>query len=408
MASVKILRIPRSNPADDYVLIKASPAGKHELDFDLLATEGVCPYVGKGMLLERLHPLTWKTDYFRAVRQRKLKDLQSKSYEGDLDEWESIIKHIFGVEKGSTVSNATKDLEVVADIHGEDPAQTITIVFRKRIQQITQRLGSIELHQNDDEEVQLFDWTGQAVQDSQSAAAEVARLTSNLVSANSTIKSLESKLDELVKLKEEHDKQMLSQFAALLNEKKAKIRISERILLSANIDPKKLKGLERAAVEEIEKRHQPGSSARGKRKATTASVESSDEDAFEKMDADDGQPTSRDDFQADTESDRSSTPDKDTEEEEEEEEQESGRPSTSRAEQSIRQASRVQSSQQRDAKPTPSLDKVEASSSPPPPRRDLPFNRRKDVKRKEDEKHQANVSPQADDEETATEDDDEL
>ena len=49
--SSKVLRIQRADSAEDFVLIKASPSGKHALDLDLLATEGSSPYVGKGASL---------------------------------------------------------------------------------------------------------------------------------------------------------------------------------------------------------------------------------------------------------------------------------------------------------------------------------------------------------------------
>lgn len=349
------------------------------------------------------------------MRQRKLKDLQSKSFQGDFEEWETILKHVFGVE--NSPSPAIQDLQVVAEINGDDPTQTVTIILRKRIQQISQRLGSIELHQNDDEEVQLFDWTAQAVQDAQSQTGEVERLKYNLDSAKSTIRTLESKLDELVKLKSEQDGQMLAQFAALLNEKKLKIRNQQRVLSSAKIDRKTLRGLGRAAAEA--EGEQSKHVTNHKRKATTAPVESSDDDAFDTMDVDEGSEEgglrSRDDFQADTESDRASTPEQETEEEEQSEpEDPEPKHDKPRSVSAKRSNQRSKQSSKKDGGPATTKDhhtrqaaKDQKKTTPsPPPRRDLPFNRRADAKGKEPEP----PKPQADDEdeETATEDDDEL
>ena len=360
------------------------------------------------------------------MRQRKLKDLRSKSFQGDSEEWETILKHIFGVESSPSSSPATQDLQVVAEISGDDPDQTITIILRKRIQQISQRLGSFELQQNDDEEVQLFDWTAQAVQDAQSQTAQVERLKTNLDSAKSTIITLEAKLGELVKLKSEQDGQMLAQFAALVNEKKLKIRNQQRILSSAKIDRKALKGLERAAVEE-EGEHSKPISIR-KRKAT-ASVESSEDNAFDTMDVDEGNEgglRSRDDFHADTESDRASTPEQETADEQSEPEDPEPKQNRSSSSQAKQSRQRSKQSSKKDDEPATKKDhqmrqavkkNEEASPSPPPPpRRDLPFNRSADFKGKEPEyqqRHEATSFAPAEqgddeDEETATEDDDEL
>ena len=45
----QILRIPRSDSPDSFVLVNVTRTGKSELDLKLVATEGEDPYVGSGM-----------------------------------------------------------------------------------------------------------------------------------------------------------------------------------------------------------------------------------------------------------------------------------------------------------------------------------------------------------------------
>ena len=264
----------------------------------------------------------------------------------------------------------------------------------------------------------MFDWTAQAVQDAKSQIGEVERLTSNLESAKSTISTLESKLDELVKLKSEQDSQMLAQFAALLNEKKLKIRNQQRVLSSAKIDRKALRGLGRAGAEE--EGEQSKSVTSHKRKATTAPVVSSDDDAFDTMDVDEGNEEgglrSRDDFQADTESDRASTPEQETEDEQSEPEDPKPKQDKASSAPAKRSSQRSKQSSKKDGGPATQKDhhtrqavkEQEKTSPSPPPRRDLPFNRRAEVKAKEPERGRREQQSDDEDEETATEDDDEL
>lgn len=50
-----ILRIPRSDDPENFVLINVRKTGKSALDLKLVATEGEDPYVGSSMLPAALH-----------------------------------------------------------------------------------------------------------------------------------------------------------------------------------------------------------------------------------------------------------------------------------------------------------------------------------------------------------------
>lgn len=88
-------------------------------------------------------------------------------------------------------------------------------------------------------------------------------------------------MDELIKIKEEDETQLLEKFRDLLNEKKVKIRQQQRLLASANVDPQKLANV--SGGQSMQKRTVQASRA-AKRKVKEE-PESSD-DGFQKMDVD--------------------------------------------------------------------------------------------------------------------------
>lgn len=54
MASSRVLKVPRSDDPDAYVLVNVSQKGKAGLDLRLAATEGENPYITTSMFLVRL------------------------------------------------------------------------------------------------------------------------------------------------------------------------------------------------------------------------------------------------------------------------------------------------------------------------------------------------------------------
>ncbi len=283
MSKSWVLKFPRSN-GDGGLLLQASSTSDAALDLNLLATEGEAPYRGKSMLspcvLLRAH-----NEYF-LVRQRKIPDLRAKNFHGPDDEWQNILLHVFNPQSAAPLtSNQRQGLEVVAVIG----SGKVTITLRNRIDKITQRLGSVDLSQDDDAEIQLFDWCGSAIDQRLVLEAEQIDLRSKYESAQATIASLDAKLEELVRAKADHEEELISKFVLLLNEKKLKIRNQQRILSTAKVDEKKLQQMQKTL--EGKGRRADSSRARKRRAEDAAGIAKEDaqndsSDAFEEMDVD--------------------------------------------------------------------------------------------------------------------------
>lgn len=175
---------------------------------------------------------------------------------------------------------------MTASVSGSEPTRAIIISLRNRIDQITQKLGSLELRETDDE-IQLFDWAGSAVDQRTALEEEVALLRTKAAGDQDTIRALQSQLEDLVRAKNDHEEQLISKFALLLNEKKLMIRNQQRILGTAKHDKEKLARL-RLSLGGTRK--QTTTSASRKRRAETdLSVNASEDeesDGFETMDVD--------------------------------------------------------------------------------------------------------------------------
>ena len=96
------------------------------------------------------------------------------------------------------------------------------------------RLGTITLHLNESQEIQLFDWAGQAVQAATAACEEAVSSKRRQWGQSQMIANLQGQLDDLVQAKDEHETLLLEKFQALLDSKKAKIRDQQRHLDEAN------------------------------------------------------------------------------------------------------------------------------------------------------------------------------
>lgn len=106
--------------------------------------------------------------------------------------------------------------------------------------------------------------------------AQLRDLQTSLKDQESTLKRLDSQLDDLVQAKKDHEEELLQKFAALLNAKKLKIRDQQRLLASAKIDPSSA-----AQVQSSRKGrfgHKPATSRAGKRKASSPSPDEDSND----------------------------------------------------------------------------------------------------------------------------------
>ncbi|KAG9802791.1 hypothetical protein KCU98_g23162, partial [Aureobasidium melanogenum] len=193
------LRLPRTDVANDFVLVNVEPSGSDPLDLKLVATDGQSPFV-------------------TSVRQNQIQKLQASSSHIQLDYWQSILSAVLlqSVPNDPTLAG----VEAVANV---SPSQ-LTITIRNKISGITQRLGVITLDKDEDEDIQLYDWTGFAVFRADGLAHQLATFQSTVAEHQRTIDDLTAQLDDLVKAKKSHQDEMLRKFAALLNTKKLKIR----------------------------------------------------------------------------------------------------------------------------------------------------------------------------------------
>lgn len=96
-----------------------------------------------------------------------------------------------------------------------------------------QRLGAIVLKQDDEQAIELFEWSGIAAARADSLEKDVVGLQDRHQVAQETIRRLKDQLEELTRAKSQHESQLMANFAQLINEKKLKIRNQQRLLACA-------------------------------------------------------------------------------------------------------------------------------------------------------------------------------
>ena len=284
MAKQWLLKLERHDDDDEsYVLVRVTAKDSDDLDLDFLATEGEEVYKGK-------------------LRKNDLKALRAKTYSGTDGEWEAILRYTLLDQKPSEISKEQKQsLEVGASRQEQKGKHLLSITFRNRIDDITQRIGAIELSHTS-KEIQLFDWAALAVDKTQSLQSELSALSERNNEDKSTIAQLESQLADLVKAKADHEEQMLLKFVFLLNEKKAKIRDQQRILQTATLDEARKKQLQALQEAGSSRNRRRGATKRG----TTEDGDSEDESqAFETQEDRRGKANGED---AEMDTDRQTTP----------------------------------------------------------------------------------------------------
>lgn len=169
------------------------------------------------------------------VKHTQIRKHRASNYQGTDAEWEALLKHaLLQIEPDDDEHvQVTHGVETVATA-GDDGKLTITI--RKNISGITQRLGSIQLEQDGEQEIELFDWTGIAALSATDAQEQVTALNSKLQEQQEAVTKLNAQLDDLIKAKQEHEDELLQKFTELLNAKKLKIRNQQRLLSGARVD----------------------------------------------------------------------------------------------------------------------------------------------------------------------------
>ncbi|KAI9041718.1 uncharacterized protein KD926_006617 [Aspergillus affinis] len=219
-SGMRVLRIPRSDQPESSVLLRVAGSDRFSSSLDLIATEGENPFT-------------------RTVQRAQLKELRTKNYHGSDEEWAQIVWYIFG--------QAAESVGHVGSFHGIESSATIcesdsaskelVISIRKRIEGITQRLGSVTLMQNDEQEIQLLDWCGTAIACSNALEQRCRALQDRACAAEHMVDQLNDQLQQLFGAKEQHEEQLIANLVRLLNEKKLKIRNQHRLLNTAEPDP---------------------------------------------------------------------------------------------------------------------------------------------------------------------------
>lgn len=141
---------------------------------------------------------------------------------------------------------------------------------------LQQRLGSLRLLHDEDQEIELFDWCGASISHSHSLTSTLKSAQLDLVKEQAKSQKLALQLEELIKAKGENEHSLLEKFSLLLNEKKAKIR--ELQGGGGEVEMPSRHKKEDSPVVDSKK---AGASRRGKRKAETVEPEEMDVDADE-------------------------------------------------------------------------------------------------------------------------------
>ncbi|EHA50511.1 hypothetical protein MGG_03161 [Pyricularia oryzae 70-15] len=299
MSRPHVLRIPRSDEDEgSFVLVHVQPSSSKKarpLDVRIVATEGTSPYVV-------------------TLKHGSIQTLRPKDSPCTSEEWEQILESLLLGQ------------EVVPDIHLTAAVGSgLQITVRKKVQRITQRLGVINLPEDEGEAVELFDWCGLALESTNNARTELASAKAKAEECEQAVSELTKQLDRLVQAKAEHEAALLDKFRLLLNEKKAKIREQHDVIKSGGInstthatsnqpdsedDEGKVEEYnDRDAKSLAKTARRPPVARKPKRKAPAADLSTDSDDGFDVMDVD--QPKQDDGDHGNSSGDEKQTSDED-------------------------------------------------------------------------------------------------
>ncbi|RFU81740.1 dna double-strand break repair and vj recombination xrcc4 [Trichoderma arundinaceum] len=336
MTASRVIKLPRDDNESTYALIQVIQKGSKPLDVKLVGTEGEAPYV-------------------TSLKHDRVASLQVTNCPVSESEWQTILISLFSLQPAS-------DIQATASINSET---SLTITVRKRVQGITQRLGSIELKHDEDEGIELFAWCAESIDALAQSNVALAEAAAHAKELETTVAELKAQLDELVTAKQEDETTLLLKFRDLLNEKKVKIREQQKVLAAGPLLSSQSASQRLSQPLDSEPSHTPAPSRPRKRKVQ-AVVSSSNEPDENEMEVDKIKIEPQDSEPEDTAEDTASGgSDDDDGNEDEDEDDSNGRGSTS--------GSGVGNSSKAAPKgPQPPKKKAE---DPPPPR-SLPFTRK--------------------------------
>lgn len=108
-----VLRVPRTDVADDYVLVNTLHIGPSDLDLKLVATDGQFPFVA-------------------SIQEKAIHKLQASTSQIEPHHWQSILAHVL-LQSPSNDPLVT-GIEAVASLSS---SSDLTIVIRNKISGIT-------------------------------------------------------------------------------------------------------------------------------------------------------------------------------------------------------------------------------------------------------------------------------
>ncbi|KAI0020468.1 hypothetical protein F4780DRAFT_373533 [Xylariomycetidae sp. FL0641] len=343
MAESSVLCFPLSGQEDGSFLLEVSSSGTRPLDLQLLGSEGSAVFMIK-------------------LRHKKIDEHKAATGHCTDEEWAQILTTTL-VDK-----RPVPDIEVRAEAQSD--GSLVSLSFRKNIQGITQRLGSIKLSAVEDVEISTFDWCISTIAARNKAQEELVAANAKAQALEDDVKELKAQLEEFIKAKDENEAELLEKFRDLLNEKKVKIRQQQRLLATAKVDETKL-----AEVDGTQSRT-AGKSRASKRKADIKEESESDGD-FERMDVDSGAGAGNaPEAEAETESDvqQQGTTDDDTPSEADSDAEPAPPSVRSQPMEATRPARGARGASQKKAT---SPEKSAEPEQAPPPKRTLPFTRGK-------------------------------
>jgi hypothetical protein len=269
MPSVEhVLRVRRTDNPSDHLLVNVARNGRNQFDVKLIATDK-----------EALYATT--------IHASDLRAYQGPKFDGNLDEWTDVLAFaLFHRSPHGAVPPLLDGVETVGSITDS----TLTLTIRRNVGGIKQRLGSIQLPTTVDEEINALDWADVAAATSDNLRAQLETLQTSYDAQLDQIAKLNAELDMLIRAKKDHEHDLFTKFAAVLNAKKLRIRDQQRLLNSAKIDPSVAARVSDARS--LDATGASGVSRRAKRKAPAspsgfAEAEDANLDYRERMDDED-------------------------------------------------------------------------------------------------------------------------
>ncbi|KAI2617358.1 hypothetical protein GGR54DRAFT_607436, partial [Hypoxylon sp. NC1633] len=253
MAQSSLLRFPLYGRETEFFIVEAIPNGSRPLDLKLVASESTAVYEVK-------------------LRHKRIGDYKEAGGTCSQEEWEEIL--ISTLVHQRRVSG----IEIKADVRPD--GLLVILSFRKNVQGITTRLGSISLDEVENSDISPFDWCVLAITSREKMTEDLSAASAKIQDLEGDVQILKDEITELIKAKDEDQAQTLERVMVLLNSKKIKIKEQAKVLLSASAEHERLANI--AGSRNLQTRKAQAS--RPSKRKVKEEPESDDE--FEKMDAD--------------------------------------------------------------------------------------------------------------------------